>query len=246
MKSMTLKKDLVKKSGVYLIECNSHKYVGSSISLYERYKQHALALRKEKHYNSFLQRIYNKYPNDISFKLIEVCDNYIEKEAYYIEFYNCDVNVERNPVTQAKSIETRKKLSMANTNKRLGKDNHASVKVYQYTLEGNYVNEYTTIREAALAINGNAASIGDAAKGDTKSAGGYQWKREKLDKIPCISKRQRKPYYINKISISDGESYCIVSSIKEAAFLLSANEGAVRKALTHRHKCKGKVIKLEL
>jgi hypothetical protein len=246
MKLLVLKEDLVKKSGVYLIECNSHKYIGSSVSLYNRYKQHALALRKGRHYNSFLQKIYDKYPNDISFKLIEICDNYIEREAYYIDYYDCDVNVERNPVTHAKSIETRKKLSMANTNKRLGKENHSSVKVYQYTLEGDYVNEYDTIREAALAVNGNASSIGDAAKGDTKSAGGYQWKKEKLDKIPCVSKMQRKPYSIKKISIFDGESYCIVSSIKEAALVLNANEGTVRKALTHGFKCKGKVIKLEL
>jgi hypothetical protein len=246
MKLLTLKEDLVKKSGVYIIECNSHKYVGSSISLYNRYKQHLLTLKKGKHYNNFLQKIYDKYPNDISFNLIEICDNYVEREAYYIEYYNCDVNVERNPVTQVKSIETRKKLSMANTNKRLGAENHASVKVYQYTLEGTYINEYDTIRKAALAINGNATSIGDAAKGDIKSAGGYQWRKEKLDKIPCISKPQRNPRTVKNLIIIDQEIEIKVKSIKEAAVYLNANESAVRKALTHGHKCKGKVIKLEI
>jgi hypothetical protein len=246
MKLLALKEDLIKKSGVYLIECNSHKYIGSSISLYNRYKQHNLALKKGKHYNSFLQKIYNKYPNDISFKLIEICDNYIEREAYYIEYYDCDVNVERNPITHVKSNETRKKLSMANTNKRLGKDNHASVKVYQYTLDGEYVNEYDTIREAALAINGNATSIGDAVKGDYKSSGGYQWKKEKLDKIPCISKHNRNPRTVKNLLIIDKGIEIKVKSIKEAAVYLSANEGTVRKALTHGFKCKGKVIKLEL
>lgn len=246
MKLLALKEDLIKKSGVYLIECNSHKYIGSSINLYARYKQHNTALKKGRHYNSFLQKIYDKYSNDISFKLIEICDNYIEREAYYIEYYNCDVNVERNPVTRIKSYETRKKLSMANTNKRLGKDNHASIKVYQYTLEGNYVNEYDSIREAALAINGNEASIGDAVNGNYKSSKGFQWKKEKFDSITPISKRNRKPYYINKISIDDGFKKTIVSSIKEAAVLLNANESAVRKALAHGFRCKGRVIKLEL
>jgi hypothetical protein len=246
MKLLALKEDLIKKSGVYLIECNSHKYIGSSINLYDRYKQHRLALKNKRHYNSFLQRIYDKYPDDISFKLIEICNNYVEREAYYIEYYNCDVNVERDPVTHAKSNETRKKLSMANTNKRLGKENHASVKVYQYTLEGEYVNEYDTIREAALAINGNETSIGDAAIGNYKSSKGFQWRREKFDSISCISKRNRKPYSIKKISISNGNTKVIVSSVKEAALLLNANEGTVRKALAHGFKCKGKVIKLEL
>jgi hypothetical protein len=246
MKLLTLKEDLVKKSGVYIIECNSHKYIGSSINLYNRYKQHTLALKKKRHYNSFLQRIYDKYPNDTCFKLIEICNNYIEREAYYIEYYNCDVNVERNPVTQAKSIETRKKLSMANTNKRLGKENHASIKVYQYTLEGEYVNEYNSIREAALSVNGNEQSIGDAASENYKSSRGFQWRKEKFDVISSISKRNRKPYLIKKISIFDGVEITFVSSIKEAALLLNANEGTVRKALTHGFKCKGKVIKLEL
>jgi hypothetical protein len=135
---------------------------------------------------------------------------------------------------------------MANTNKRLGKDNHASVKVYQYTLEGYYVNEYDTIRKAALAINGNATSIGDAAKGDTKSAGGYQWRKEKLDKIPCISKPQRNSRTVKDLIIIDQGIEIKVKNIKEAAEYLNANEGTVRKALTHGFKCKGKVIKLEL
>jgi len=246
MKLLVLKEDLIKKSGVYLIECNSHKYIGSSIDLYNRYKQHNLALKNGRHYNNFLQKIHDKYPDDISFKLIEICDNYIEREAYYIEHYNCDINVERNPVTHAKSNETRKKLSMANTNKRLGKDNHASIKVYQYTLDGEYVNEYDTIREAALAINGNATSIGDVVKGDYKSSGGYQWKKEKLDKIPCISKPNRNPRTVKNLIIIDQGIEIKVKSIKEAAVYLSANEGTVRKALTHGFKCKGKVIKLEL
>lgn len=246
MKLQHKKQDLQKKSGVYLIEYGLHRYVGSSINLYLRYKQHLNSLKRNEHYNSFLQNIYNVNSDKMTFLVIEFCENYIEREAFYIEYYKCDINVERDPVTRKKSESTKQKLKMANTNKRLGKDNHASVKVYQYTLEGTYVNEYDTIREAALAINGNATSIGDAAKGDTKSAGGYQWRREKLNKIPCISKRQRKPYSIKKISIFDGESYCIVSSVKEAALLLNATEGAVRKAITHGFKCKGKVIKLEL
>ena len=246
MKLLSLKEEINKKAGVYLIECKNHKYVGSSKNLYLRYKEHTATLKRGSHFNQFLQNIYNKYPNIISFKLIEICDNYVEREAYYIEYYNCDVNVERNPVTQVKSIETRQKLSMANKNKRLGAENHASVKVYQYTLEGAYVNEYDTIRQAALAINGSAASIGDAAKGDNKSAGGYQWRKEKLNKIPCISKPQRNPRTVKNLIIIDQGVEIKVKSIKEAAVYLNANEGTVRKALTHGFKCKKRVIKLEL
>jgi len=240
------KEDIHRKSGVYLIEYNLHKYVGSSIDLYSRFKHHLNSLKRGAHYNDFLQKIYNSYSDSITFSVIEFCENYIEREAFYIEHYKCDINVERDPVSRRKSESTKQKLKMANTNKRLGKANHASVKVYQYTLEGNYVNEYDTIREAALAVNGNETSIGDAAIGNYKSSKGFQWRREKFDSISCISKRNRKPYSIKKISISDNTTKVIVSSVKEAALLLNANEGTVRKALTHGFKCKGKVIKLEL
>lgn len=240
------KQDIHNKCGVYIIKTNSHSYVGSSINIYSRYKQHLNSLKKGTHYNEFLQRVYNSYKEEMTFTVIEFCENYIEREAYYINHYKCDINAERDPVSRKKSKITKEKLSMANTNKRLGKDNHASVKVYQYTLDGYYVNEYNSIREAASAVNGNEQSIGDAANGNYKSSKGFQWRREKFDKISSLSKRNRKPYSIKKISIFDGVNTTHVSSVKEAAILLNANEGAVRKALTHGFKCKGQVIKLEL
>jgi hypothetical protein len=246
MKLLELKEDLKKRSGVYIIECNSHKYIGSSNDLYKRYKHHCNQLNRNCHYNDFLQKIYNKYTVAMTFRVIEFCSDYLEKEAYYIEHFRCDINVERNPITREKSLVTREKLRMANTNKRLGKENHSSIKVYQYTLNGEYVNEYDSLREAAAAINGNATSIGDAVKGDYKSSGGFQWRSDKLEKIPSISKRNRKPYWIKSLIIQDGSNEIKVTSIKEAALYLNANEGTVRKALAKGFKCKGKVIKLEL
>jgi len=246
MQLLEKKENIHKVSGVYLIECNSHKYVGSSNNIHARYKQHLNTLKRGSHYNTFLQRLYCKYSSCMTFKLIEACDNYIEREHFYIETLQCDINVEINPVTRIKSESTKEKLRMANKNKRLGSDNHVSVKVFQYTLEGEYVNEYVSIREAAVSVNGNEQSIGDAAKGNSKTSSGFQWRREKFDRIPCVSKRDRKPYSIKKISISDGNKVVIVSSIKEAAQLLGANESAVRKAITHGFKCKKHVIKLEL
>jgi hypothetical protein len=246
MKLQHQKQDIHQKSGVYIIKCNAHKYVGSSINIYNRYKQHLYLLKVGRHYNEFLQNIYNKYPDQMIFKVVELCSNYVEREAYYIKYFSCDVNVEIDPISRIKSESTKNKLSMANKNKRLGKDNSASVKVYQYTLEGIYLKEYDSIREASSAVNGNEQSIGDAVNGNYKSSKGFQWRKEKFEKIPSISQRNRKPYYINKISISDASETIIVNSVKEAALKLGANESAVRKAITHGFKCKGKVIKLEL
>jgi group I intron endonuclease len=246
MKLLTAKKDLNNKSGVYLIECNNHKYIGSSKNLYIRYKKHCNDLKKGSHHNDFLQKVYNKYPDLMTFKLVEVCTNYIEKETFYINYYDTDINIERNPTTREKSIATKIKLSIANQNKRLGSSNSAAVKVYQYSLEGDYIRSYDTLKEASIAINGNATSIGDAAKGDYKSSGGYQWKKQKFNKIPPITKANRAPRSIQNIIIIDGTKQIKLGSIKEAAIYLNANEGTVRKAIAKGFKCKKKVIKLEL
>lgn len=83
------------KIGVYKIEnlINGKVYIGSTISGFKkRVREHLYHLNKGNHHSSHLQKAYNKYGND-SFKvsILEVCDytNIIEREQYYIDFYQC-------------------------------------------------------------------------------------------------------------------------------------------------------------
>lgn len=56
----------MKISGVYLIfnRANKKKYVGSSINVYRRFKEHKTGLSKNKHNNRFLQFAWNKYSEE--------------------------------------------------------------------------------------------------------------------------------------------------------------------------------------
>ena len=75
------------------------------------------------------------------------------------------------------SEETKKKISKALT----GEKHHASKKVYQYTLDGTYVDEFGSFREAARALGKtNGSLISMCARGDCKDAYDFKWSCEKL------------------------------------------------------------------
>lgn len=84
---------MLKVSGIYKITClnNDNFYIGSSVNIHKRWTQHKSALLNNRHCNSILQNIHNKYGID-SFKIeiLEICNdkNLIEREQYYLDSLN--------------------------------------------------------------------------------------------------------------------------------------------------------------
>jgi len=88
----------MKKSGVYKIinVLNNNVYVGSSINLERRKREHFNLLKKNKHINTHLQNSWNKYGGDsFEFIILEFCEK--EKctliEQNYIDKYNPIYNI---------------------------------------------------------------------------------------------------------------------------------------------------------
>lgn len=82
------------KSGIYKCTCigNGKIYVGQSVDLKLRKSMHQSMLKHNRHYNSYLQRSYNKYGEDsFIWEVIEYCekDKLNQREIFWIEFYNC-------------------------------------------------------------------------------------------------------------------------------------------------------------
>ena len=82
-----------KKSGIYQIRnlVNGKIYVGSSINLRKRLKDHFRDLRNNRHVNQHLQKAYNKYGLDkFVFEVLEYVekDMLLEREQYYIDTLN--------------------------------------------------------------------------------------------------------------------------------------------------------------
>ena len=72
-------------SGIYRIYCKSEdkSYIGKSINIEERWKNHLNGLKKGKHHNKKLQKVFNKYgKDDFEFSILkEVNEENIVVEA---------------------------------------------------------------------------------------------------------------------------------------------------------------------
>ena len=120
-------------SGVYQIynTVNGKRYIGSSIHIEQRFKEHLRNLRANKHVNAHLQSAWNKYgEHSFLFNILEYCniDELDDIERYYINIWNLTnsqygYNVESGGnLNKTLSTETKRKLSEAHKGKTLSKE----------------------------------------------------------------------------------------------------------------------------
>jgi len=108
-------------SGVYEIRniVNGHRYIGSSVNIYKRWREHEKSLLNNKHHSIYLQRAYNLYGKEsMSFSIIEECcsDNLIKIEQFYMDTSHPEYNI--YPIAGSslgvkQSDETKRKVSAA-------------------------------------------------------------------------------------------------------------------------------------
>lgn len=158
-------------AGIYKITCKNHSYIGSSLHIKSRLLQHKSKLNKENHYNTFFQRVYDKYgKDDFTVEILEKIENATTKiiqtrEEYYIKHLSPDINLT-------------KVCSLGNNSDVFRKT------VYQYTLEGEFVAEHVSTAQASR--DTGILAIQHAANSEMtkyKSAGGFLWSYSKSDKL---------------------------------------------------------------
>ena len=196
-------KDLSKKSGVYKLSAGGHVYIGSSKNLYARLREHKNDLRYNKHANSFLQSVFNKFgPENLLVEIIEFCkpEDRISRESYWIKQLNADMNM-TDPETHVLSELSKKKLSDSIKNGRLlgkykTKYDFSAIERYDYF--GDYVCTYQTIEEAMSALNMTKQQIRDLAGGYRKGVTSKGVRlRYSESKVP-VQKFDINPQYLGK------------------------------------------------
>lgn len=115
------------KSGIYCIysDVGGKCYFGSASNLRGRYSSHINELRRGIHKNGRLQNHYNKYGKEsLIFEIVAYCpkEYLIKMEQWFIDHNNNDFNISKiagNTLGVKCSDETKKKISKANTGRKL-------------------------------------------------------------------------------------------------------------------------------
>ena len=138
--------------------------------------------------------------------------------------------------TKKKMSQSRKGIFIGSNNPMYGRhetssaygkygENHpASKKVYQYTLDGNFIKEWGSITDAVKFLGKgqySASNITAVCKGKLKTAFGYQWSYTKSDSIPAA-----RVHNVYKYDSNTGELIGEYKNTKEAALSIVGNPSA--------------------
>lgn len=103
-------------SGIYSITnlVNGKRYIGKSLAIHYRWTRHRRELRKQEHYNSFLQRAWDKYGEEnFKFEVVEKCEKecLCEREIHWIkEFKTLGQDYGYNLYDESKDIPSFKEI----------------------------------------------------------------------------------------------------------------------------------------
>ena len=213
--------------GIYKITnvINEKHYVGSAVNVKKRIITHKRLLKTNTHFNNHLQSSYNKHGiNNFIYEIIEITkkENMIEHEQYWIDKleannnskgYNKRIIAASNLGIEA-SDETKEKLRISHLGNKRSPEAQIKItasqnkKICQFDMNGNYIQTYDSLKEAANSIGVNYASgISACARRKIPSSNGYRWCFEKdLNEFKTI--KIKKSGWHRRICI---EATCLIS-----------------------------------
>lgn len=169
-----------KETGVYKLIINNNCYIGSSIDIKDRMRDHSSRLRRGVHSSTYLQNSFNKHgKNNLYVEILFTFINQptklelLQKEEYFIDMIKPKFNTKLKPTTQYNSKTQSKKC-------------------HQFDLNGVYLKTFLSSMDVKRQLNIDCA--GACRGGAYKSAGGFLWSYKKYNKYP--------KKYINNSKIS--------------------------------------------
>ena len=80
--------------GIYLIQIGKYNYVGKSINIKSRISKHKSSLKLNRHENSYIQNVYNKY-KEFEYKILWIgCKELLQiMEQHYINWFSNSLNI---------------------------------------------------------------------------------------------------------------------------------------------------------
>lgn len=193
------------KSGVYVLKFNSTLfYIGGSRFLKNRMRSHFNNMRRGKACKN-MQFAYNLYANPIIY--IYLCseeDIQDIEQSLITKYYNHETFLNKAPTA----------TGYQSTHER---------PVYQYDLNGKYINSFKSISDASIKINVAPPNISRILSKEGKTCGGFQWSDIKYDNIDAVFKNYGKlDTYIAQYNLS-GQLLKIFKTTREVANYLNTS-----------------------
>ena len=210
--------------GIYKItnKVNGKVYIGQSIDIERRWKTHLLNAKNEVQ-NVLLYQAFQKYGiENFDFSIIEEIpeEKLNEREQYWIRYYNSYIGFTNHN----------------GYNMTLGADgsrgvNCLSKEVEQYDFDGNFIQNFLSVGEAAKKLNIDHSLISACCNKRRKSTGGFQfiYKGEEPPG-PYVSKAKKRIGLYN----SEGELLQIYDSILDASNAFGCSRAAISNNLCHK------------
>lgn len=183
------------------------------------------------HPKTHFQYAVKKYgPSNFKRSIIKMFDN--EDDAYQLEELIVDEDFLKRPDVYNMILGGKLGIS--------GSDCTCK-KIYKYTLSGEFVCEYKSIKDASAANNRSVTSIGRALKYKTKCAN-YFWSEKKFEHLDTTLYKTEDEYRgfpVFQYSAT-GEYECCYDSITVCSKLIGACDTNLLVAIKLGTKCKGK------
>ena len=146
---------------------NGKVYIGQTYTdLKQRFGNGKYYSGCPKFYNAIKKYGWNNFDHILLEENIATEKEANEKEIYYIDKYNSTDSAFGYNIQSGGHEQTA-----------------LSISVYKYDLNGNYIEEYNSIADANRDNNISNGKISECCNGKRKSAGGYMWSYEKVDKL---------------------------------------------------------------
>lgn len=152
-------------SGVYKITntITNDFYIGSSIQLNIRKKQHFNQLIKNTHNNKHLQNSFNKYKeSDFTFDILSICppEYSLKLEQWFID----NLKPKYNQLQKAGNSLGYKHTSESIQKLKIQDKSHCSKKLYQYDISNNFLKEWSSCSDFARFYNISRIAVIKAVK----------------------------------------------------------------------------------
>lgn len=177
---------------------NGKVYIGQTIrTLKQRMTQH-LSPNKNKSISA-IDGALKKYGIDnFEVTIIDFAKNIDElntKEIYWIGYYKSlapnGYNLEIGGKNAPNEKATRAKISQGLKGKYLGEKSSRGKRVYKFSLNGELIEEYGSVREASRENNISNSQISSVCRGEHFIAKGYRWSYDKNILSPLPNKSAR-------------------------------------------------------